>query len=90
MTVEQALEYIHALQEKCIHDFKDQAILLNGLALQTASAVACKFDKKSKYLGLDKLYPNYFGRKSSLYDPNMDIKEKQKLIIETWRTFLGA
>lgn len=87
MTVRQVVEWIDAANDAAISKSKDNAALLNGQALQIISGVGSMLDKKVKYLTLEKLYPELFGKKADT--KNLTIEQTQQREVAAWRTFLG-
>lgn len=72
--------------ERQIQQFKNRAILLNGLAQQISSVIAVTTSRKAKYLPLEKLYPNIFGEQGESV-----LTDEQKIQVATarWKDFLG-
>lgn len=88
MTARQVAEYIDAFDKACVRQFKEQASLLSGQALQNASAIGALFHKHNKFIPLAKLYPELFGRKASVRSltPEAAQREMQRV----WHEFLGV
>lgn len=87
MTVEQVVEWIEEFQKRCEETLKENAILLNGQALQIISGIGSMLDKHAKFLTLEKMYPDLFGMRAKTKD--MSPEEIENANICAWRNFLG-
>ena len=67
---------------------KETAILLNGQAMQIISGVGSMLDKHTKFLTLQKLYPDLFGERAKT--KNMSPEEIENATICAWHNFLGV
>lgn len=90
MTTRQAYEYIGTQRQVRDERFRESAILLQGHAQQQASAIARMFDKKAKFIGLDKLYPDLFGKKKKVDTSHMSPEQIKLNHAFAWETFLGV
>ncbi len=88
MTVQQVAEYLEAYSRKRLDDFKEQAILLQGQAFQITSGIAQLLDKKAKFRGLDKIYPELFGKKK-IDISTMTPEQIERATVNAWSVFLG-
>jgi len=77
---------VEAYNEASTQRVKEFAGLLNGQALQIISGVGGMFDKHSKFLTLEKLYPNLF--KKSLNTKNMTQEQAETAAYSAWKAFL--
>lgn len=80
-------EYVAAWQEREMQKFKDSAVLLDGLATQLRRYFTIK---KSEWVGPKELYPKVFGESQAPQPVNMAPERKQKVIVSTWKSFLGV
>ena len=87
MTPKEIGEYVAAQQEQETQDFKQSAILLDGLATQIRRFVVFK---GSKWLTLKDLYPKIFGENPIRQPTNIAPERKQKIIVDKWKAFLGV
>lgn len=67
--------------------FRESAILLDGLATQLRKYFTIK---KSEWVGPKELYPKAFGESQTPQSVNMAPERKQKVIVSTWKSFLGV
>ena len=81
MTVEQCCEFLDAFNSRQKEFVKEQAFLFNGLAQQIISGIGSLFDKKNKFITLNKLYPELFR------EDNSDIPYEQSEL-KNWTAFL--
>ena len=88
MTVQQVAEYLEAYSRKRLDDFKEQAILLQGQAFQITSGIAQLLDKKAKFRGLDKIYPELFGKRK-IDISTMTPEQIERATVNAWSVFLG-
>lgn len=87
MTPREIGEYVAARQEKYAQDFKQSAILLDGLATQIRRFLTFK---KSEWITPKDLYPKVFGEKQTPQSANVSPERKQRIIANTWKSFLGV
>lgn len=90
MTTEQGFYFVDSQTKARQQQFKENAILLQGQAQQIASGIARLFEKKARFLGLDKLYPDLFGKKKKIDISHMTPEEIQKANVQAWKAFLGV
>lgn len=88
MTVEQAVQWLEGFREQSEAKLKENALLLNGQALQIISGVGSMLDKHAKFLTLQKLYPDLFGERAKM--KNMSPEEIENASICAWHNFLGV
>lgn len=88
MTVQQVVEWIEHDKSNSEETFKEKAILLNGQALQIISGIGSMLDKHTKFLTLEKMYPDLFGVRSKI--KNMSPEEIENATICAWHNFLGV
>lgn len=88
MTVAQISEWVDACQATATRKVKEQASLLNGQALQIISGIGSMLDKKQKFVALEKLYPELFGKKAKL--KNLTPEQMLQQEVAAWRVFLGT
>lgn len=88
MTTKEIVQWVDAVSKISLERKKETAVLLNGQAMQLVTGVGGMFDKKSKFLNLEKLYPALFGKEKD--QKPLSPEEHQRQEVMAWRAFLGV